>query len=149
MPCKDLTELIRIVVNDADELVDYRFVKRTCGQGVGADALLLAQLQGMRVPELLAWTPQDFLAAHPVPEGIEEFLTLKHLIAVQSALEVLTGAAAGDSEAICAAADISYADGETVLEGRITLDLVTEKIRSCGGCKGCGKKSAPVAELFA
>lgn len=149
MPCKDITELIEVSVDGEDRLQSYRFIKRTCGQGVGADSLLEAQLYGRTVDDLLAWSPEEFLADYPTGEPIEEFLGLKHLIAVQSALEVLTGKAPGGPHDICAAAEISCEDDVTVLHARISVDLVTEKIESCGGCKGCGKKKpAKVAVLF-
>jgi hypothetical protein len=139
MPCNDITELIRVVLDDSDRLLDYRFVKRTCGQGVGVDTLLLPVLAGQRVDEILAISPEQFLEVHPCAEAIEEFLALKHLIAVQAALEVLTGRASGGPGELCAAAEISYENGACVLEARITVEAVTEKIRSCGGCRGCGK----------
>ncbi len=139
MPCSDVTELLTLTVDDEDRLTEYRFVKRTCGQGVGADSLLGEQLAGRTVGEILALEPDAFLAAYPVPEGVEEFLTLKHLIAVQSALEVLTGQASGGPGEICAAAEIGYAPDATTLHVRISVDLVTERIKSCGSCGGCGK----------
>lgn len=139
MPCKDVTELMTVSVNDADRLVAYRFVKRTCGQGVGADALLEETLCGKTVDEILALEPEQFLETYPTELPIEEFLGLKHLIAVQSVLEVLTGKAAGGAGEICAAAEVVYDDGEVIIEARILLDLVTEKIKSCGNCGSCGK----------
>jgi len=146
VPCNDITELIRVVIDAEDRLTHYRFVKRTCGQGVGADALLEPILCGRTVDDILAITPERFLATYPVDRSIEEFLNLKHLIAVQSALEVLTGHAAGGPGDLCAAADIAYDAGATTLDARILVDAVTDKIKSCGGCKGCGKprdKKAP------
>ncbi|MBI2421704.1 MAG: hypothetical protein HYV27_02660 [Candidatus Hydrogenedentes bacterium] len=144
MPCKDVTEMIRVEVDAEDRLTLYRFIKRTCGQGVGTDTLILPLLQGKTVDEILALQPLEFIEEHPVEEEIEEFLNLKHLIAVQSTLEVLTGKAAGGPNDICAAAEIQFEDGMTIIEARISVDLVTEEIKSCGGCKGCGKnKKAP------
>ncbi|MCC6145197.1 MAG: hypothetical protein IT368_15430 [Candidatus Hydrogenedentes bacterium] len=143
MPCSDVTELIRVVVDANDVLKDYRFIKRTCGQGVGVDTLLMDRLAGQKVEDILAIEPQAFLEAYPVEEPIEEFLNLKHLIAVQSALEVLTGRASGGPKDICAAAEISCEGEDTVLEARISVELMTQKIESCGGCKGCGKTRTP------
>ncbi|MBI1319913.1 MAG: hypothetical protein GC168_13375 [Candidatus Hydrogenedens sp.] len=140
MPCKDVTELIQVVVDDDDRLASYRFIKRTCGQGVGADALLADQLCGQTVEHLLALDPETFAASLDVTEEVEEFLSLKHLIAVQSALEVLTGAASGGPDAICAAAEITCEPGETVIEARISVDLMTERIAACGNCGSCGSK---------
>lgn len=139
MPCNDVTELMTVSVDDADRLVAYRFVKRSCGQGVGADALLEDHLCGKTVDEILAIAPEGFLETYPTELPIEEFLGLKHLIAVQSVLEVLTGKAAGGAGEICAAAEVVYDEGQVIIEARILLDLVTEKIKSCGNCGSCGK----------
>ncbi len=148
MPCSDVTELIRIELDDADRLVRYRFIKRTCGQGVGADTLILSAIEGRTAQDIIAIDPGDFLEEHPVEEEIEEFLTLKHLIAVQGALEVLLGIAHGGPGEMCAAAEIGYEDGLTTLDARISVDLVTEKIQSCGNCKGCGKNAKPKAKVI-
>jgi hypothetical protein len=147
MPCSDVTEIIQAVVGDDDCLLSYRFVKRTCGQGVGANSLLEDVLVGQSVDEILAIAPEEFLESHPTEEAIEEFLGLKHLIAVQSVLEVLIGQVAGGAEDMCAAAEISYEAGATTIDAVIKVDLVTERIKSCGNCKGCGtskKKKKPV-----
>ena len=151
MPCSDITEVMQAVVGDDDRLVRYRFVKRSCGQGVGADMLLENVLVGRSVDEILAIDPQDFLEEYPTEESIEEFLGLKHLIALQSVLEVLIGRASGDAGQICAAAEIGYDNGETTIEALIKIDLVTEKIKSCGNCHGCGtkKKAKKVPAFFA
>jgi len=146
MPCSDVTEVFHAVIDDDDRLVGYRFLKRNCGKGVGADSLLEEVFAGQTVDELLAIAPEDFLEAHPPAAPIEEFLGLKHLIALQSVLEVLTGRASGSADQICAAAEIGYEDGLTTIDARIQVDLVTEKINSCGSCRSCGtkKKTKPV-----
>jgi hypothetical protein len=151
MPCSDVTELIEVVVDAQDRLATYRFVKRTCGQGVGLDTLLMPVLGGQPVDTILAWDLDAFLEAHPAPEGIEEFLALKHLVAVQAALQVMTGAASGGPGDLCAAAEVEMdEDGHLRLLGQIAVDLVTEHIASCGNCKGCGKtKTKKVKPVFA
>jgi len=146
MPCKDVTEMITLAVDEADRLTDYRFIKRTCGQGVGADSLLSEHLCGKTVDEILAIAPETFLETYPVELPIEEFLGLKHLIAVQSALEVLTGKAPGGPGEICAAAEVICEEGCVIIEARILLDLVTERIKSCGNCGSCGKSKKKQAE---
>lgn len=138
MPCSDITEIIEVVLDGEDRLKDYVFRKRTCGQGVGAGNLLLGVLGGQSADDIIAISPEDFLETHPVEDPLEEFLGLKHLIAVQSALEVLTGRANGGPDEICAAAEIGFDAGDTIITARISVDLVTERIKSCGGCKGCG-----------
>ncbi|HNR31179.1 MAG TPA: hypothetical protein PKI11_09835 [Candidatus Hydrogenedentes bacterium] len=138
MPCRDVTELIHVVVDLEDRLKSYRFIKRTCGRGVGADTLLLDTLGGRTVDAILELSPVQLLAEHRITEPLEEFLALKHLIALQSALEVLTGRASGGPGEVCAAAEIAFEDGDTVIHARISVDLLTEEIKSCGNCRSCG-----------
>ncbi len=138
MPCKDVTEVIEVVLDAQDCLKSYSFRKRTCGQGVGVDTLLMDVLGGMAVEELLAISPEQFIETWPAAEPIEEFLGLKHLIALQSALEVLLGREAGGPGSICATAEVAFDEGDTIITSVISLDLVEEKIKSCGNCSGCG-----------
>ena len=138
MPCSDITEVIEVVLDEQDCLKEYTFRKRTCGQGVGSGNLLIGILGGMPVEELLGMSPDYFLETWPVEDPLEEFLGLKHLIAVQSAVEVLLGRASGGPGEMCAAAEIGCEGGDTVILARLSVDLITEKIKSCGNCKGCG-----------
>jgi len=140
MPCKDVTEMLSLCVDAQDCLKEYRFIKRTCGQGVGMDTLLMEHLRGRGVEEILALTPEEFMDTYEAEEELEEFLALKHLIAVQSVLEVLIGKSSGGAGEMCAAAEIIFDNDETLIEARINVELVTEKIKSCGNCKGCGKE---------
>lgn len=138
MPCNDVTEIVRVVLDDHDRLTHYAFTKRTCGQGVGVVSLLLGDLAGKSTDEILALEPASVLSRRRADDELEEFLTLKHLFAVQGALEVLTGREAGGPEDVCAAAEVVYDDGECAIEAEIKVDLVTDKIKACGGCVGCG-----------
>lgn len=138
MPCTDVTEIVQVALDEHDRLHRYAFTKRTCGQGVGVVSLLIDDLRGLSVDEVLAIEPAALLARHPSDDALEEFLTLKHLFAVQGALEVLTGREPGGPADVCAAAEIIYDEGECVIEAEIKVDLVTDKIKACGGCVGCG-----------
>ena len=149
MPCNDVTELIQVELDEQDNLKTYRFIKKTCGQGVGHETLLHDVLGGMRVDDILAINPGDFTHIYPVDSSIEEFLTLKHLVAVQSVLEVLTGKISGTAKDMCAVSGITFDCNITRIDARISVDLVTERIKSCGGCKACGKtRKKPQPVLF-
>lgn len=141
MPCKDVSERLTVTIDDDDRLVSYRFIKRTCGRGVGVDDLLSGYLVGQQARQILAITPDQCLEETGAPEGIEEFLALKHLVAIQAALESLLGLDARDDDGFCMPLECVY-DGQTTMEASIRVDLVTERIKSCGGCKGCGTKRA-------
>lgn len=147
MPCNDVTELLEVVLDGEDRLKAYKFLKRTCGQGVGVASLLIEQLEGRSLDELLNKTAEDFLAEFPILDEIEEFLSLKHLFAIQGALEVLTGRESGDQNAAFAATGITYGEDETCIEGRIAVDVVTEKIAACGGCASCGSEKTDAGRV--
>lgn len=146
MPCKDVTERIRVAFDDGDRLTDYYYRKRSCGQGVGAGALLIDAFRGKDAAWFLDADPVALIDAMAIADELEEFLAYKHFFAVQGAVEVLLGKAAGVPGQDCIAAEVAYdyETGETVIEGEIPVDLLTEKIRSCGGCKACGKPQKPV-----
>lgn len=141
MPCRDVTELIHVEIDAEDRLRTYRFVKRTCGRGVGADSLLEDRLRGRSVEALLAMDAAQALAEFSAATDLEEFLHLKHFFAVQAALEALTGRQPAGPGALCAVAGIAYdADGSVSVDAEIAVDVVTEQIKACGACKGCGVK---------
>lgn len=144
MPCNDVTELLEVVLDAEDRLVDYTFMKRSCGKGIGGESLLMDLLRGRSLDELLHKTAQEYLDEFPAADDIEEFLGLKHLFAIQGALEVLTGREPGRKDDAFAASGIVYGEDETRITGRIAVDIITEKIASCGGCGTCG--SDEVAE---
>jgi len=96
---------------------------------------------------LLAYDSGTFVAEHPIEDPLEEFLALKHLFAIQATLEVLTGREPGGPDDACAAAEISYDGSDMIIDARISVELVTEKIKSCGNCKLCGKNKKEKAKI--
>ncbi len=134
---------MQVTIDAEDRLKAYWLAKRSCGQGVGAGSLLLDQLAGRTVDTLLNTDAEDYLNEFPIEDELEEFLSLKHFFAIQSVLEVLTGKEAGRKDDACAAAEIAHEDGDTIIDARISIDAVTEKIKGCGNCKGCGTKKSP------
>jgi hypothetical protein len=142
VPCNDVTEVIEASVDSADCLKEYRLSKRTCGQAVGEEALLLDVLRGRSLDDILSLDPEAFAQAHPAPDEIHQFLQLKHLFALQSALAVLAGRATGGPGQACSAASIRMEGEDVVIDGRIYVDILTEKIKSCGNCGSCGSTKA-------
>lgn len=140
MPCNDITEVIEVVLDENDCVKSYSLSKRTCGQAVGVTDLLLPILKGWSVQRLLACDPEAFFADFPPREPIEEFLGWKHLFALQAALEVLVGKAPGRKDDPCPVASVSHEDGRTTIDARIVIDVLTDRIAACGGCKGCGSR---------
>ena len=145
MPCNNLVEQIRLTLDDRDRLTGYRFIKQTCGQGVGARSLLTEFLLGLSVDELLHIDSDRLLAVCRPEEDISRFLHLKHLFAIQSVLEVYTGRSNGASKSLCAVAEIGDDQGQVVIDADIDVGLVADKIKACDGCTGCGS-SLPAFE---
>lgn len=146
MPCNNIVEQIRITLDDQGRLTGYRFIKQTCGQGVGARSLLTEFLLGLSVDELLAIDSDRLLAVCRPEEEISRFLHLKHLFAIQSVLEVYTGRSNGATNSLCTVAEIGDDLGEVVIDADIDVGLVADKIKACDGCTGCGT-SLPAMEV--
>jgi hypothetical protein len=138
MPCNNIVEQIRITLDDRDRLTGYRFIKQTCGQGVGARSLLTEFFLGLSIDELLVIDSKRLLAVCLPEDDVSRFLHLKHLFAIQAALEVYTGRANGASNSPCAIAEIGDDQGQVVIDADIDVGLVADKIKACDGCTGCG-----------
>jgi len=136
MPCASVVELIQLKMDSEDRLQEYQFIKKTCGQGVGQNSLLLDVLKGLSVDELLEIDSHQFLHTLATEDEILEFLQLKHLFAVQATLEVLTGKQPGGRGSACAVADVDYDGNQMIIDAEIDVDVITEQIKACSGCKG-------------
>lgn len=144
MPCDDVTETIRLRLDPGDRLADYELKKKTCGGAVGQRSLILEELRGRGVDELLALDVEAFHGARPDLSEEDEFFRLKHFFALRMALEALTGREPGGVGEACVVAAVVYDEEGLLFEGDIPLDVATERIRACGLCKGCGvKKRGP------
>jgi hypothetical protein len=141
MPCDNVTEIIRLVIDKDDMLVSYKLIKKSCGGILGQESMLIDMLKGKTTKNIMAIDPDAFRRSCPAQSDVEEFITFKHLFAVVSALETLTGKQPGGADSPCAVAEISYDNGNLIGEAEIAVDIVTEKIRACGICAGCGVKS--------
>ncbi|CAN5354470.1 hypothetical protein BH09SUM1_BH09SUM1_25260 [soil metagenome] len=146
MPCNDITEVLRIRVDAEDRVADYELIKRTCGRAVGERSLLQSAFAGQRAESIMALDAEEFADSQAISENDEEtmVLVLKHFFAVQAGLSALFGhASAGPFDAVRVAA-VTYEDNLCTLEAEIVIDAITEKIKSCGKCKGCGIKKVAV-----
>ena len=140
MPCNDVTEVIRIDLDHEDSVTGYELTKRTCGRAVGALTLIGDWVKGRSATDLLSVDLDAFQAAHPAADDAEEFLYLKHLFAIQSGLSVYLGIDAGGVDEGCVAESIGCGEDGMEFVGQIKIDVLTDKIASCGKCKGCGVK---------
>lgn len=137
MPCNDVTDHLKIVLDADDRLQSYILAKRTCGAEVGDYRLIETWAKGKKAEVLLEETPDALFAVHPPKNPTEEFLLLKHLCSLQIGIETLLGYTPGGENDTCRIDKIEYGPEGTECIVSIKLNLVTERIKACGGCKTC------------
>ena len=137
MPCHDVSETLRLKLEGQDRLVEYQLSKQTCGKAVGVEDLLIGELAGFSSAEILSLEPDGFVD----PEQSVEvaFLRLKHLFALQAGIRVLTGQEAGGRLNPITVVQIEYENETMLLEADISVDMITDQIKSCGACGQCRK----------
>lgn len=134
MPCNDITENIEIILDKNDRLKSYCLTKNTCGEAVGVESLLLDSLRGKSIDYLL--DADDFVnhREHRPENHPEEFLKLKHIMALKSALSVYVGNLSGGRDNTCTIASVGYDNGNTIIDAQIDVLLMTEHIKACAHC---------------
>jgi len=140
MPCEDVTEILSLHLDLDDRLTEYALTKRTCGRGVGAKELLADWAVGRTAEDILGADVDAFLDEHPTEDEAEEFLNLKHFFALKAGLGVLLGREAGGVFDACTAMEIASDAEGTSFAGRLRVGILTDKIKACGRCSGCGTK---------
>jgi len=134
MPCEDLSEYVEVELDELERLVGYRLSKISCGKDVEAESLLLESFVGASITDLLSVTSERFLAELQVSNRVEEFLSLKHLFALQGALAAYVGDAAAGPDASFAVSTIAFTEEGVVIRGELAVDVVTDKVRAYGAC---------------
>ncbi len=143
MPCRDVDEILTLTLDRSDRLVDYRLSKRTCGAIVGSERLLLDWLSGASVTEIVALSSVDLDARYRAEDDERAFLYFKHLFALRDGIACVIGsedALAVTLESIEVAAE----DGSLVARAIVEVELMAERIRSCGGCGTCRPRRLPI-----
>lgn len=143
MPCSDVTEVLALELDEGEHLLSYYLNKRTCGRAVGEASLLLERLAGMPVPAITAISADEWESG--AMDEVELFLELKHLFALQSGLRALLGMDPAGAEDPVKASRIASDGGKLMFEAELSVDILTERIKSCGRCKGCGSIAKTLA----
>lgn len=141
MPCNDITEVIRLHIDADDKIYDYTLNKRTCGAEIGQASLLKDFFGRYALNDISTLDDASMVEQYAdVMLESDEFLYFKHFFAVQEAVRVLLGESAGAAGDACAASTIIAENDGLTFEGMISVDAVTEKIKSCGNCGQCGSR---------
>ncbi|MBD3256804.1 hypothetical protein GF377_00120 [candidate division GN15 bacterium] len=139
MPCTDVTELLSITLDTTDRVTLYALHKETCGGAVAGRGLIRDHVKDKTVAEILTLQPGDVVAESDRGGSVNEYLLVKHLLAVQSALAAYEGREADTDTGLLQIEAIEYGPERTVIQARIQLDVLTDKIKACGLCgDSCG-----------
>jgi hypothetical protein len=141
MPCAYTSELTRIELDSEDRLRDYRISKQSCGAAVGDGSLIVNDLLGRPISEILKIDIGAFCSN--IHDDINRFLSLKHLLALQMTIEIFIGKEAGSHKDLCRIMDINYDEDGIVIEAEIEVNILAEKMRLCDHChSGCAINKA-------
>ena len=134
MPCGDITERIRLTI-DADKRIDaYRFFKKTCGGEIGSESMLIDQIGGLSIENVLSDfdIPQETSSIDE--NNIEMYLRQKHLFAIKSVLNVYIGNNSGGVKDFCSIAGIEFDNGSTIIDADVKLVLPADEVEPCAHC---------------
>lgn len=145
MPCGDVTEILRLILDKKDRVVRYGLHKKTCGGSVGDPSLVEFWARGRSSAEIINTSPEHFLQKNPTDDIIQEFLRLKHFFALQNALKVLFGVEAGGLKASCIVDKIVYTFEGIEFTAQIKVHVLARQIKACGSCMSCGTKNILLA----
>lgn len=141
MPCHDVTEQLSLTLDPQDRIVHYRLIKLTCGGSVGNPSLLRKWVAQRTAAEVLAASPETVLAALPTTSETWNYLTRKHLHALQQGLAALLGNTPARPTDPCVITSVESTERGIRMVADLQIDLNTEKIAACGGCGSCGSDS--------
>lgn len=131
MPCNDITEILKLTLDNDDRIVEYSLRKITCGGNVAGQSLMRPWLKHKTVEEALAVRPVEILKSLSGSDELREYLHLKHLYSIQSALRVLTGESSGEIGQACVISALEQDENGTRLTAEIHIDLLTDEIKAC------------------
>lgn len=135
MPCSDVTEEIRVILDDDGRLVSYDLRKRSCGRSIGLSAVLADEVFGREMDYILSEQDDILLGEKANARKARKFIALKHLFALRSALAAYKGLDSDFWKNVCTIAGIEYRDGETIIDADIKIDMITENIKACRSCR--------------
>lgn len=119
MPCRDTSELIKIVLDNDGRLIDYSFQKESCGRLIGDDNLIGSRLFGKTADAILDIDLADFERLIVREDDLKHFLALKHFVAVQKGLAVLLGRSSGGLDDGCSVEYIENSPSGLEMKARL------------------------------
>ncbi|MBD3401276.1 hypothetical protein GF420_00140 [candidate division GN15 bacterium] len=137
MPCADVSENLKVILDHDDRVIYYALSKDSCSGAVGKPSLLKKWIKDRPAAEILAAGADDIHRFYPTRSNTWQFLYAKHLFAVQKALQAVLGETTGRPTDYCAIHSVTCTPDGVEILARMNIDLMTEDIKACGNC-GCG-----------
>ena len=134
MPCNDVTEILSLTLYHEDRVIHYSLSKLTCGAAVGNPSLLRKWIDHRKAADVLNAGAPDVLEVLPTRSETWEYLTFKHLLAVQHGLRAIMGIKGSGPKDICAIQSIETDERSVKLLALVKVDLLTSDIEACGNC---------------
>lgn len=147
MPCSDQTERLTLELDDQDRIRGFSVYKMTCRQPVGGSELLPV-VRDMPARSLLSAPAGDLI--DPRLDDVQAFMLTKQLVALQGAIAVLYGLPEDGLREDGLREDglpedrrpqafdlheLQHDRHGTRLAGAIAINVIAERIASCGGCR--------------
>lgn len=147
MPCSDQTERLTLELDDQDRIRGFSVYKMTCRQPVGGSELLPV-VRDMPARSLLSAPAGDLI--DPRLDDVQAFMLTKQLVALQGAIAVLYGLPEDGLREDGLSEDglpedrrpqafdlheLQHDRDGTRLAGAIAINVIAERIASCGGCR--------------
>lgn len=134
MPCKDITDHLRIRLDNQDRITRYALRKLSCGGAVGNQSMIIGWLENKSAEEVFNSRPEAVLAAHEIKSEIDEYLLLKHFLAVKAGLAIMLGRESGTVDDYCRLEAIRCGPQGTEIIVQISVEGMTEEIQACSNC---------------
>ena len=131
MPCNDLTEKIKISLDNNNRVVNYSLTKRSCQFAVWDESLIIEWVKNRSLDEILNTSVKSFLEVNLVTSDIKKFMSIKHFESIQHVLEIVSGKSEGTTAEICVIESINYEPDGMEVTAFINLRLNTKNIISC------------------
>ncbi len=132
MPCRDITDILEIVIDNNDIIKNYTITKRTCGKDLLTKPSINSLIVGKTADEVLDLNVGKIIKQQKPKTVRKEYLIVKHLVAVRSGLAVMLGKSSGSVEDFCTVVKVEQTEDETVFECELSGDGLKEEIKSCG-----------------
>ncbi|PCJ63238.1 MAG: hypothetical protein COA79_00085 [Planctomycetota bacterium] len=131
MPCKDISELHRLILDENDVLVNYEAIKNTCG----------SKIEDKK--ELKKYLKHDILTILEKPFSVaSSFFERKYLISIHSCIGIFLGLDPIYNGLNAELIGIEYDHGNIEAIIKIGLEMPVQDITPCSNsCGSCGTKS--------